>query len=366
MVWQAVIASSANPGLVWSESPEGFGPALQAPLDQTSEPVSNAHGFLCALTDHSVLKVTGADADSFLQGQFTNDVAAIGDGQAQRTGLCSPKGRLLTDFLAIRDAQGLYLVMANSLADTIRKRLSMYVMRAKVTIEDVTATLLPFGCVATEKATPGPASADWPGLLTIARDPDNRLSAGLESVTTGDSYWQRMLLLIPAATVEQDLVQWRDLWPLAPTRWWYTGEALAGTARISAPTSDAFVPQMINFELVGGVSFTKGCFPGQEIVARTQYLGKLKRRLFMGWVSAQANAAPGTDVLGADDAPIGMVLLSGPGLPVGLPDQQVFLFETRLASVSDEAPPKLAEHQVTIAPLPYEIPVAERFIRPDL
>ncbi|MGH1358243.1 MAG: YgfZ/GcvT domain-containing protein [Burkholderiaceae bacterium] len=364
-VWSGLINAASAHGLEFRPPSETSGPAFNPLPNGPDDWPAQAKGVICALTDHSVLKVSGDDAETFLQGQLTNDLAALAPGMAQRNGLCSPKGRLIADFLAIRLENDYLLILSSTLAEAVRKRLSMFVMRAKVEIQDATDQYLPLGCLGSEPAGEAPFSPAWPALLTVQHTAEG-FCIGLEPVASAHNHWRRMLILMPAPTLTQQLSDWPDIWPLAPTAWWQTGEVLAGTPRIELPSTDAFVPQMINFELVGGVSFQKGCFPGQEVVARTQYLGKLKRRASIGWVASAEPIPVSSEVTGADDAVIGSVLVSGPGAPLGQPDRQWVLFETRLAALADANPAKINGQPVILTELPYEIPVAERFERPDL
>ena len=230
--------------------------------------------FAAPLPDWAALAVTGEDATAFLHGQLTNDVQALDAGAAQWNGWCSPKGRLLATFLLVRRADGYLVLLPRDIAPAIAKRLGMYVLRSKVKIRDATADHAIFGVggEAALRSTGAPAKAmtsvESNGRLAIALDTRRAFvvaTAGdrIEGVATGTADdWRRELIL-------------------------------AGIPIITAATQDAFVPQMANFELVGGVSFRKGCYPGQEIVARTQYRGILKRRMALAHVEGDSRPAPG-------------------------------------------------------------------------
>ncbi len=333
----------------------------------SARPPSDARRFACELTSLALLRVSGADATNFLQGQLTNDISALAVGGAQRSGYCSPKGRLLADFLIMRTADSLWLIIDRTLADTIRKRLSMFVLRAKVRIELADESLRLFGFVdrsisLSEQPSPiplGPSAIGWPAPMVVADD-QPMLRLGLDPVSRADPPWHRMIAVLGTDQAAGLIDGGLEDWPLVSEAWWQTGEVLVGTPHITAATTDAFVPQMVNFELVGGVDFRKGCYTGQEVVARTQYLGKLKRRMGLGWMPGAA--APGDALNDAQGQPAGVVVAAGPGDPVGRPGEFALLFERRI----DDSPASLTLGGLPITPgaLPYDIPVVERFERP--
>ena len=226
------------------------------------------------LSDNALLAITGDDAAAFLQGQLTNDVLALSPGQAQWTGWCSPKGRLLASLLLARRADGYLAMLPAELAPAVAKRLSMFVLRSRVKIQDVSAAHARVGVIG-----PGSAAAvrelagDARLVLPMAKDlhvviapvDDSRLAALRASARAGR----------------------REDWALALIR--------AGIPTVLAATQEEFVPQMANFDLIGGVSFRKGCYTGQEIVARTQYRGILKKRMALAHVEG-ATPTPGQSV----------------------------------------------------------------------
>ena len=224
---------------------------------------------LVDLSDNALLAITGDDATTFLQGQLTNDVAALESGQSQWTGWCSPKGRLIATLLLIKRGDGYLAMLPAELAPPIAKRLDMFVLRSKVKIADVSAGHARFGLVG-----PGAAQAaqEMTGLDVIS------LPLGPEL----------QLVIGPAGSIHPSLTPGRrEDWTLALIR--------AGIPTIVAATQDEFVPQMANFDLIGGVSFRKGCYTGQEIVARTQYRGILKKRMAIAHVDG-VTPQPGQSV----------------------------------------------------------------------
>lgn len=257
------------------------------------------------LNDWGLIRAQGADAGSFLQGQLTQDVHQLDAHQVRLAGYCSAKGRLLASGPLWRAGpdEWLWACSADVLPATL-KRLSMYVLRAKCKLSDATAALpasILFGLV-------GDAATAWLGSRAPGLAWQRSEAAGGQVVRLPEVDGSaRYLLVLPADTAEPAL----PALPALPEGAWDWLDASSGVARIVAPTVEQFVPQMINFEIVGGVNFQKGCYPGQEIVARSQYRGSVKRRAFV--FDCDAAAAPGQEVFAGDDAeqPAGMVVNAG-------------------------------------------------------
>jgi tRNA-modifying protein YgfZ len=219
-----------------------------------------------------LLAFTGADAEAFLQGQFSNDVAALVPGTIQLSSYNSPKGRMLANLVLWRvDADSFRALVPADLAEPLRKRLAMYVLRAKVVVADVSATTALVGIagphaldavLATFGEAPPPGHVVAKDSEALVGLPDGRIVA----VTARTMMKARIESLADHATA-------------APPEYWRWLGIRAGVPTIHPATQDLFVPQTANWDLLGGVNFQKGCYPGQEIVARTQYLGRLKERL---------------------------------------------------------------------------------------
>ncbi len=240
---------------------------------------------LCPLLDHGLIRASGVDAADFLHNLLTNDVKSLGGANARFAGMCTAKGRLLAVFLVWRDGDDFLLMLPREILPAILKKLSMYVLRAKVKLTDATAELSLVG-FASGTQPPSPTLVDLPrlGVGSIS---------GSRAIRLDPHRW--LLALVP----DEAISVWQGFASKARpvgTATWQWLEIAAGQPRVVAATQEAFVPQMLNMELpaVGGVSFTKGCYPGQEIVARTQYLGKVKRRSFRARVGSAF--APGTHV----------------------------------------------------------------------
>jgi len=272
------------------------------------------------LTEYGLLKVHGADAASFLQAQLTSDVSGLKDGEVRLAGYCSVKGRLMASFWVWRDAAAadtFWLACSRDIAAPIVKRLSMFVLRAKAKVEDVSHAVCLLGILAVEGDSRAPASEGGAVALPAVAISAN-LAAALEPArleTATDLRIARALRPVSAASRDEALSALQAAGaPVLPMSAWRRLEVLSGIARIEAANQELFVPQMINFEVVDGVNFKKGCYPGQEVVARSQYLGKLKRRAFLGLGAGEAPAS-GTDVFapasGSAD-PVGQVVLAAP------------------------------------------------------
>lgn len=227
-----------------------------------------------ALTRFGLLRFSGPDAVSFLHGQLTCDVAALKTGMSSYGGYCSPKGRLLATFLLWTDEDGCWMLLPAERVEPIRKRLSMYILRAKVKVEDMSESLACAGIagsgIAEQLAACG---GTMPGSLHRVA-----VTNGLRVVRVAA---ERCLLVMPRE---------RSTSLAAGDDFWTALDIAAGIPFIVDATQEEFVPQMVNLDLIGALSYSKGCYPGQEIVARTHYLGRLKQRMFRGRLAAPARA----------------------------------------------------------------------------
>jgi hypothetical protein len=248
---------------------------------------------VCDLSHLGTITATGADAEAFLQGQLSNDVRQLGDGRAQFSSYNTPKGRMLACLLAYRAGAAICLQLPRDLVEPIRKRLAMFVLRSKVQLADATDARVRLGIAGTDAvAIVASAMGCTPGAVMSVTRADAAIAIRLPG--------ERVQIV---AEPDAALPLWDELAVRARpvgTSVWEWLEIRAGIPVITAATQDLFVPQMVNFELVGGVSFEKGCYPGQEIVARTHYLGKSKRRMYLAHVDCQAAPAPGSGLYSRD------------------------------------------------------------------
>jgi len=303
---------------------------------------------LCDLEPLGALRLHGPDAEAFLQGQVTSDVAALASGAAQYSAWCTPKGRVLANFLLRRiDGQTFELLLPEPLRAPIRKRLGMFVLRSRVAFDDVETSAVKMG-------VGGPAAGGVvkaavgslpPLLRSIPVDGGELLQVrgarfvGIVGTEHAESLWERLA---------------KSARP-AGFRCWKWLTVHAGVPVILSATQDQFIPQAINWDAIEGVSFQKGCYTGQEIVARTQYLGRLKERTVLGHTE-QTVVDAGTRLFSArfGDQPCGTVL-NAADAPSGGTD---FLAVAQLSAAADTELRLGATNgpSATPLPLPYELP----------
>ena len=283
----------------WQQFLTQHGATLDAGLaqhfgDAATELCTAAQGtVLCDLSQFGTLRVSGEEAQTFLQNLLSNDIREVSATRAQLSSFNSPKGRMLASMLIWRNDDGYLMQLPRDLCEPMRKKLSMYVLRAKVKISDVSNEIVslglsgaaaqeilhrqfgelpqqPFGFIDTEQA----------GVLRFS-DTRFQISTAVQHAPT---LWQ---LLSQHAQPAGSLC-WDGL------------NIRAGIPVILPQTQEHFVPQMVNFELLGGVNFKKGCYPGQEIVARMQYLGKPKRRMYLAHIDGNEAPQPGDELFSAE------------------------------------------------------------------
>lgn len=301
---------------------------------------------LIPLPELGVVAVTGADAVVFLQAQLTNDVARLRTDQMQLSGYCTPKGRLLATFHQWRTEDTVFLRMPREVIASFIRRLSMFVLRSKAKVSDVSEQWATYALLGTEAARTlqdaGIAVPEAPYASSISRD------LRVDRLLPTPAGLQRFLLTLPA---DARLSLLTDVARAPASRWWLS-EIEAAVPTVFAATQEKFVPQMVNFEVLGGVDFKKGCYPGQEIVARSQYLGKLKRRMHVAHVDS-ADVQAGADVfVDGSPQPAGTVVMAAPSTT-----GSELLFEAPLDRI--EAGPLHVQSangpRLTLRPLPYTL-----------
>ena len=237
--------------------------------------------YLIPLPSYGVITVSGEEATSFLQNLLTNDVNQLSQQSCQITAMCNPKGRLLALFLLIKTDDSYQLVLPKSQCAFLSQRLQMFKLRSKVDIADHSEEL-------TVCALLGNTPVDNAIPLTL---PSSALL-----IHSADEMASRLEILL-----SQD-------WQLAAEANWHINEIKAGIPLIVPESRELFTAQQLNLDLIGGVSFRKGCYPGQEIVARLHYLGEAKRRLFHALANTNNIPSVGETVLDKDQAVIGHIV----------------------------------------------------------
>jgi folate-binding protein YgfZ len=305
-------------------------------------PASPLNG-VATLTHLGIVKIAGEDAAKFIHGQLTHDFSLLGLDTARLAAFCSAKGRMQASFIGFKRSQDeILLVCSRDLVATTVKRLSMFVMRAKARVTDASDEYALFGLAGFAiKNVAGHAHGHW---SKADFDAENIINLYPADGTP------RQLLVAPADHPAPDGAA------LALDVWLW-GEVHSAVATLSAPVVELFVPQMLNFESVGGVNFKKGCYPGQEVVARSQFRGTLKRRAFL--VHCGAPMASGTEIFvntgdeSGDAQAVGTVVQAAPapsgGFDAIISGQLAAITESAL-HLGDTNGPLL-----TLLPLPYAL-----------
>ena len=295
------------------------------------------------LSHLGVIRAQGADSATFLHSQLTADLVQLDATHARLSGYCSAKGRLIASFVAWRpQSDELLLACSADLLAATLKRLSMFVLRAKCKLSDASAELALYGLA-------GAAATRWQGDVAPA-DPWHRRPMGNAHVLRlpDAAGLARYLWAAPVGEPAPAL-------PSLSLASWLWLDVQSGVPLIVAQTTEQFVPQMVNLELVGGVNFQKGCYPGQEVVARSQYRGTLKRRTFL--FEADAPTQPGQEVFASDDPsqPAGMVVNAASLVGHG----HAALVELKLSALNGPALHLGAADGPTLrrTALPYAVPV---------
>lgn len=309
-------------------------------------------GFVAPLTGFGLISAAGEDAVHFLHSQLTNDIDHMGNAEARLAGYCSPKGRLLATLLIWKSGNAVLLQLPRQIQPAIQKRLQMFVLRAKAGLADVTDSHVIFGLAGQLAASAlgqwfpamppiayGKAESDHGTLIRLADASGIPRYQWITTVDIAQNAWPKLIVTLK---------------PVGERVWRLT-DIQAGIPRITQATQEQFVPQMINFEAIGGVSFKKGCYPGQEIVARSQYLGKLKRRMLPATIDTN-HAAPGMEVFSSADPeqPCGMLV----NAEIRSPNQMDCLVEIKTSAI-DAGTVHLGSSSgpvLQFKPLPYSLP----------
>ena len=297
--WQSFLASQGARFAADTHELSDFG----QPADELQ---AAAGTVLAPLTHLGLIACAGEDAKSFLHNQLTNDINHLAADTAQHAAWCTAKGRMLASFVVWPEGDDAYrLTLAAELLEPILKRLQMYVLRSKVKLADLSGETALLGLAGPQAETALAAA----GLAAPAKPMAAATTADARVIRLDD---QRFLIACPLATA-------RSLWPLLAAQArpvglpvWRWLDVAAAMPLVTGATREEFVPQMADFDKIGGVSFHKGCYPGQEIVARTQYLGKVKRHLFR--VRSEVPLAAGDELLSPEnpDQGIGKVVSAAP------------------------------------------------------
>lgn len=243
-----------------------------------------------------VLTIAGKDAAKFLQGQITCNINDITDTQSSLGAMCNPKGRAITTFLLVKNADAFLMILPKELLAAVKKRLQMYVLRSDVVLTDSSDDVCLIGL-----------------SLQSADAPEHRFATIRQENIVVD--FQDRRLVIAEADNAQAL--WAEqlkqgFQPESSAQWRYL-DIISGIPWLTTETSEEFIPQMLNLDKLGGISFNKGCYTGQEIVARTHYLGKTKREMFLAECDVSAVPEPNSTIIDDSGQSIGKVLYAQNG-----------------------------------------------------
>lgn len=284
--------------------------------------VSDPDNALCDLSHLGLIRVAGEDAVEFLQGQLTNDIRELTDSNLLLSAYCNPKGRIFSNFWIFRRGDEIFLQLPGDRLEAIQKRLSMFLLRSKANLTDAGDELIRIGTI-------GPKAECRLKELIPALPEGERQAVQHEGLT---------ILRLPSITPRFEIIgeptQIKDLWqelaeqinPSNSSRW-QLEDIRSGIPNVYSATAEAFIPHMLNMQLLDGISFTKGCYCGQEVVARTQYRGTLKRRMYLSHIDSEQQPKPGDELFSPSaesDQGAGMVVDAQPA-PNGGYDALVML-----------------------------------------
>ena len=264
---------------------------------------------LCDLSHLGLIEVSGVDAVGFLQGQVSNDVNLLNGNNAHYSAYCNPKGRMLALFLAFAHFDHLHLQLPRELLAPIIKRLKMYVMRSKVDIVDVSDTIIKFGIN-------GPNAANLLASLFAQVPTDHYQLISLENGTllklptvAGHTRFQ---IFTTESNAPMLLNALKNKCQLVGKPCWDWLDIQAGIPEVLLATQEQFVPQMLNLDILNGINFKKGCYTGQEIIARTHYLGSVKRRTYLATIETNTAPLAGDKVLDSANNAVGQIVRVAP------------------------------------------------------
>jgi folate-binding protein YgfZ len=321
---------------------------LQAAIDSDT---------LCDLSHDGLIMARGEESSGFLQGQFTNDVRAVTESHHQLSSYCSPKGRMMVLFRLFQRDDAYYLQLPATLLEATLKRLKMFVLMSKVELEDVSDRLVRF-------ALAGPSAEQL-----LARQLGEAPAEADESLSRDGVTVLRVAGAHPRFILHGETEPMMALWQALAgdgarpvgAEGWRLQDIRAGMPNVLPETVEAFVPQMVNLQQINGVNFKKGCYTGQEVVARMQYLGKLKRRMYLGHVDCETRPAAG-DVLRSPDSASGQgagKVVNVASAPQGGYDI-LAVIEIASADAGQIYLDEQLETKLTLMPLPYSMEPSEQ------
>ena len=261
--------------------------------------------YLCDLSNLGIIQASGEETQSFLHGQFTNDFNAITSDMSQLSSYCNPKGRMLSIFRVFKQSENYFLLLHKDAIEITLKKLNMFKLMAKVELKDVSDEYVVFGLA-------GPGSDEILSTVNLTPPKEKNQVTQISDSTVIKIPSQNLRYLF-ICKVDRAINIWNDISKqvtLANSSIWEIFDIQDGIPQITSATSEAFIPQMVNLELIDGVNFQKGCYPGQEIVARTHYLGKPNRRMYRIKIDDTKCPLAGDNVYSKSDGdqPVGKIV----------------------------------------------------------
>jgi folate-binding protein YgfZ len=299
-------------------------------------------------------RISGDDASSFLQGQFTNDVNLVSADQAQLSAYCTPKGRMLAIFYLCRWQNDYVLICPADIAESFMQRLKMYIMRSKVSIAEASDEVL-LGIIDPEQTLPSQIFSS----SCVTTDDTDKQHSYVAACT--DDYLcftlpgpsNRYLMLCKSDASDEITQSLQKIEHVFPESVWKQMDIMSGLPFVDADTQELFVPQMTNMELIEGVSFSKGCYPGQEVVARLHYLGNANRRMFQFSCHSDKDLTTGEDIVSTlSDKAIGKVL----SVEKTSEQDWIGLAVLRIENIQEDGL-QCKDSRITITSLPYNVPL---------
>lgn len=298
---------------------------------------------VASLTHTGLIRAQGEDAAKFLHGQLTNDFSLLDMSHARLAGFCNAKGRLQASFIGFkRSPTDILLLCSPDILAATLKRLSMFVMRAKLKLTDASNEFTVYGLAGEALMGAIKNVADCAHTAWSKADFD---AVSLVNLYPADGV-ARALWVAPVGSVS-------PVGTALSAEHWAWGEVRSGIATVSQPIVEALVPQMLNYESVGGVNFKKGCYPGQEVVARSQFRGTLKRRAYLAHASHTLKAGDSLFTPEDADQPCGVVVQVAAAPEGGfdaIVSMQISAFEAGAVHVLASNGPPLA-----LFPAPYPL-----------
>jgi folate-binding protein YgfZ len=263
---------------------------------------SNEENKFIVLDKTATIRVEGDDRIQFLQGQLTQDINLISQDKALYAGFCNPKGRVLAFMLCYVAHESIHIQLDNSIKESILKKLKMYVLRSKVSLNLLEETFTSIGFVGTKALVERNIQAPKNHLDIVQYQDVMIMRIGQDG--------ERYQLMGEASKVNEFIKLNFSAYSTMSLDDWNNLNILDGIPDIYPTTQEAFIPQSLNMDLIEGINFKKGCYTGQEIVARTHYLGKVKRRMYRAFIKSQVDLNPGDQILNKNGEETGQLVRS--------------------------------------------------------